>query len=133
MDVTQRLGIGVEGSLDVEAQRTDCVPNESDSARCRAIAERDPGQQSHSELCPLGRGATRWFSCGRHNRVVVFPAGLGKMDFVANSCPLCSSLCSSYIGCVCPHSVDMLDRSSRPGRPIRIRGVDARSAGQVTI
>lgn len=75
----------------------------------------------HVELCPEGGGATRWYLCRQHPQALVFQAGSGQVDSVANSCPVCGNLCSVFTGCTCKHASHPLDRASRPGRQIRRR------------
>ena len=77
---------------------------------------------NHVALCPLGGAATRWYLCAGHGPGLVFSAGSGQVDSVANSCPLCGCLCRQFLGCACEYAHHPLDRSTRPGRRIRLRG-----------
>lgn len=82
---------------------------------------RVPRVPEHMHLCPLGNGGTRWYLCDGHGPGVVFQAGSGLLDSVANSCPLCGSLSVQFHGCACEHALHPLDRAARPGRRIRRR------------
>lgn len=124
VDIFRKPVDGYDSGSEADTSVAGPAPVDSDIALQLQATGFPARMQMHSELCPLGHGGTRWYSCRRHDRHLVFPAGLGKMDAVANSCPLCGSLCNPYVGCACPHSTEILDRSTRPGRPIRVRGAD---------
>ena len=125
-----------ECSEERETPEANAAPGKSDIAPGLPVTGSGAPQivyQSHSELCPLGQGGTRWYSCRHHSRNLIFPASLGKLDSIANSCPLCGSLGGPYLGCACPHSAAILDRSSRPGRPVRIRSATSFNPGQTMV
>lgn len=75
----------------------------------------------HEDLCPLGAAETRWYLCRWHGPGLVFQAGSGHVDAVANSCPLCARFCGPFHGCACEYSRNLLNSAERPGRRIRIR------------
>lgn len=85
-------------------------------------------ETSHVDLCPLGGGGTRWYLCGEHGPGLVFQAGCGRVDSVANSCPLCGRLCRPFVGCACEYALHPLHREARPGRRIRLRSETADQA-----
>ena len=74
--------------------------------------------QTHADTCPHGLGKTRWYVCRGHDKGVVFQAGSGQLDSVANSCPLCGGFSAEFTGCACTYSAHPLDRSARPGRRV---------------
>ena len=82
-------------------------------------APSNPGSSGHVRLCPLGDAAVRWYLCTRHERSVLFVAGSGRVDAVANSCPLCGNYGSIFRGCACSHADNLLDRSERPARRLK--------------
>ncbi len=95
--------------------------------------EDDPlDRQRHVSLCPLGRGSTRWYVCRRHPQALVFQAGSGQLDSVANSCPVCGGLSSRFTDCACDFAPHPLDRASRPGRRIRRRTASERPTPPVS-
>lgn len=75
----------------------------------------------HVDLCPVGGGGTRWYLCRQHPQALVFQAGSGRVDSVANSCPVCGNLSALFTNCTCEYAPHPLDRASRPGRQIRRR------------
>ncbi len=75
-------------------------------------------ESRHVDLCPKGGAATRWYLCRRHTQGLIFRAGSGRSDSVANSCPVCGGLSARYSGCTCEYAAFPLDRAERPGRRI---------------
>lgn len=93
------------------------------STNSNSDSTESPDRSVHVELCPEGGRATRWYLCRQHPQAFVFQADSGQVDSVANSCPVCGSLCSMFTGCTCDYASHPLDRASRPGRQIRRRVV----------
>jgi hypothetical protein len=84
------------------------------------IASLEGGDDGHHRLCPLGGGETRWYICVLHDPSVVFQAGSGHLDAIANSCPRCARLSRSFIGCACEEAASVVDRERRKGRRVRL-------------
>lgn len=74
----------------------------------------------HHRLCPLGGGETRWYACAIHDPVIIFQAGSGYLDAIANSCPRCARLSRSYLGCACDHVGSQISRERRVGRKVEL-------------
>ena len=111
--VGSRTGLDSTQSL----SPADIVPGSSGGA----VDSNPVADHSHTDLCPLGGAATRWYLCVRHGAGLVFCAGSGRVDSVANSCPLCGHLSGPFAGCACEYARNLLDRSARPGRRVRSR------------
>lgn len=99
-----------------------------DSPEINGHAQVEEPNPAHDELCPLGAAKTRWYLCKRHPLGVVFRAGSGRLDSVANSCPACGALSVQFQGCACEYVPHPLDRVKRPGRRIVGRQTRARTA-----
>lgn len=74
----------------------------------------------HHRLCPLGGGETRWYACAIHDPVIIFQAGSGYLDAIANSCPRCARLSRSYLGCACDHVGSQISRERRVGKKVEL-------------